>query len=275
MKSSFAERAILYALVAIILTVFVFPYGFLVSTSIKPPVDALSIPPTLLPQRISFENYTIIGQYPVVQRSFGNSAIIALLSTVISIGLAIPAAYAIARFATWAGKLFLIAALVTRLIPPVSVGIPLFAIMRSLGLIDTHLGVALAHSTISVPLAIWLLASFMESIPRALEEAARVDGCSRFGALFRIIIPVAAGGIAVTAIFVFLASWNEFLFSLLLSSTGVKTAPIAIAEFKSQYGIQWGTMTSLSVLYSFPVIIFSLLMQKRILAGMTMGAVKG
>ncbi len=275
MKSSLAERAILYALVAIILMVFVFPYAFLVSTSIKPPVDALAIPPTLLPQRISFDNYTIIGDFPVVQRSFGNSTIIALLSTVISIGLAIPAAYAIARFATWAGKLFLIAALVTRLIPPVSVGIPLFAIMRSLGLIDTHLGVALAHSTISVPLAIWLLASFMEGIPRALEEAARVDGCSRFGALFRIIIPVAAGGIAVTAIFVFLASWNEFLFSLLLSSTGVKTAPIAIAEFKSQYGIQWGTMTSLSVLYSFPVIIFSLLMQKRILAGMTMGAVKG
>lgn len=262
-------------LVALIVVVFIFPYAFLVSTSVKPPSDALSIPPTLLPQRISFENYAIIGDYPVVQRSFGNSVIIALLSTVISISLAIPAAYAIARFVTWAGRLFLIAALVTRLIPPVSLGIPLFMIMRSLGLIDTHLGVALAHSTISLPLAIWLLASFMESIPRALEEAARVDGCSRFGALFRIIIPVAAGGIAVTAIFVFLASWNEFLFSLLLSSTGVKTAPIAIAEFKSQYGIQWGTMTSLSVLYSFPVIIFSILMQKRILAGMTMGAVKG
>ena len=275
MTRSSTERATGLALLALIVLVYVFPYAFLVSTSVKPPSDALSIPPTLLPQRISFENYAIIGEYPVVQRSFGNSAIIALLSTVISIGLAVPAAYAIARFATWAGRLFLIAALVTRLIPPVSVGIPLFAIMRSLGLIDTHLGLALAHSTISVPLAIWLLASFMESIPRALEEAARVDGCSRFGALFRIIIPVAAGGIAVTAIFVFLASWNEFLFSLLLSSTGVKTAPIAIAEFKSQYGIQWGTMTSLSVLYSFPVIIFSILMQKRILAGMTMGAVKG
>lgn len=275
MTRSSTERATGLALLALIVLVYVFPYAFLVSTSVKPPSEALSIPPTLLPQRISFENYRIIGEYPVVQRSFGNSAIIALLSTAISIGLAVPAAYAIARFATWAGRLFLIAALVTRLIPPVSVGIPLFAIMRSLGLIDTHLGLALAHSTISVPLAIWLLASFMESIPRALEEAARVDGCSRFGALFRIIIPVAAGGIAVTAIFVFLASWNEFLFSLLLSSTGVKTAPIAIAEFKSQYGIQWGTMTSLSVLYSFPVIIFSILMQKRILAGMTMGAVKG
>ncbi len=97
------------------------------------------------------------------------------------------------------------------------------------------------------------MSSFFEGIPRELEESVRVYGCSRIGALFRIIIPVAAGGIVVTAVFVFLASWNEYLFSLLLSSTGVKTAPIAIAEFKSQYGIQWGTMTSLSVLYSLPV----------------------
>ena len=275
MKSSFAQRSALIALVTIILIVYVFPYAFLVSTSFKPPNDALAIPPTLLPQQISFENYANIGQFPSVRQSFWNSIIIALLSTVITITLSVPAAYAVARYSTFAGKLFLIGVLITRLIPPVSVGIPLFAIMRSLGLIDTHIGVALAHSTISVPLAIWLLASFMESIPRELDEAARVDGCSRFGALFRIIIPVAAGGIAVTAVFVFLASWNEFLFSLLLSSTGVKTAPIAIAEFKTQYGIQWGTMTSLAVLFSLPVIAFSLLMQKRIVAGMTMGAVKG
>lgn len=275
MSATLLRRIPLFLLVAFILLIYVFPYAFLVSTSFKPPQDALEIPPTLLPQRISLQNYSNIGKFPAVQRSFSNSIIIAMLSTAISITLAVPAAYGIARYSKWAGKLFLILALVTRLIPAVSIGIPLFAIMRSLRLIDTHIGVALAHSTISVPLAIWLLASFMESIPRELDEAARVDGCSRFGALFRVIIPVAAGGIGVTAIFVFLASWNEFLFSLLLSSVGVKTAPIAIAEFKTQYGIQWGTMTSLAVLYSLPVIVFSLLMQKRIVAGMTMGAVKG
>ncbi|MCY4465239.1 MAG: carbohydrate ABC transporter permease [Chloroflexi bacterium] len=275
MKSSLASRTLLTLLVALIVLVYGFPYAFLVSTSLKSPQDALAIPPTLLPQQLSLENYANIGEHPTVQRSFGNSAIIALLSTVITIALAVPAAYAVARYGAWAGKAFLFVVLITRLIPPVAVGIPLFVIMRALGLIDTHLGVALAHSTISVPLGIWLLASFMESIPRELEEAARVDGCSRFGALLRIIIPVASGGIAVTAIFVFLASWNEFLFSLLLSSTGVKTAPIAIAEFKTQYSIQWGTMTSLAVLFSFPVIIFSLLMQKRIIAGLTVGAVKG
>lgn len=275
MRTSLVQRTALPLLVALILIIYVFPYAFLVSTSLKPAQDALTIPPTLLPQRLSLENYTNIARFPSIQRSFGNSVIIALLCTGFTLVLAIPAAYGVARFASWAGKLFLFAALVTRLIPPVAVGIPLFAIMRALGLTDTHIGVALAHSTIGVPLGIWLLASFMESIPHELEEAARVDGCSRFGALFRIIIPVSAGGIAVSAVFVFLASWNEFLYSLLLSSTGVKTAPLAIAEFKSQYSIQWGTMTSLSVLYSMPVIVFCLLMQKRIVAGMTMGAVKG
>ena len=269
------NRAALPLLVGLVLLVYVFPYAFLVSTSLKPPADALAIPPTLLLRQVSLENYHNISQYPSVQRSFGNSVIIASLCTVISIALALPAAYGVARYGSWLGKAFLIFALIVRLIPPVAVGIPLFAIMRSLGLIDTHIGVALAHATIGAPLAIWLLSAFMESIPHELDEAARVDGCSRCGAFARIIVPVAVGGIAITAVFVFLASWNEFLFSLLMSSIGVKTAPIAIAEFKSQYGIQWGTMTSLSVLYSLPVILFSLLMQRRIVAGMTLGAVKG
>ena len=160
MTSSYLHRTVLLLLVALVLLIYVFPYAFLVSTSLKPPQDALEIPPTLLPQRISFDNYTNIGEFPAVQRSFSNSVIIALLSTAISITLAVPAAYGIARYSTWVGKLFLILALVTRLIPAVSVGIPLFAIMRSLGLIDTHIGVALAHSTISVPLAILAYGKF-------------------------------------------------------------------------------------------------------------------
>ena len=212
MKRPFVTRLTVLILVFLLLLIYVFPYAFLVSTSLKPPNEALAIPPTILPKQISLENYRNIGEFPSVQRSFGNSAIIALLSTGISIALALPAAYSIARSGTGLGKLFLILALITRLIPPVSVGIPLFAHIRSLGLIDTHLGVALAHATIGVPIAIWLLSSFLESIPQELEEAARVDGCSRFGALFRIIIPVAAGGIAISAVFVFLSSWNDSCF---------------------------------------------------------------
>ncbi len=275
MRIHFALRWLLILLIVAVLVLYVFPYAYLLLTSIKPANEAISIPPTLLPSRVSFENYLRIGDFPHVPRSFFNSALIAALSTFFALALGVPASYAISRFSTLPGRFFLIIALVTRMIPYVSVALPLFAMMRVFHLSDTHLAVALAHTVVSLPLAIWLLVSFFEGIPVELEEAAKVDGATRLGALLRIIVPVAAGGIAVTAIFCFLASWNEFLFSLLLTSVDAKTAPIAIAEFKTQYGVEWGTMTALSILYSLPVILFSLFMQKRIVAGMTMGAVKG
>jgi multiple sugar transport system permease protein len=275
MKRLNFSKSVIFFLLAFILLLYIFPYAYLMLTSIKPASEAIAIPPTIFPRRLSLENYWNITNYPSVQYAFLNSFIIAVISTTLAIVLSVPAAYAVARFGSWPGRVFLIVALIARMIPPVSVAIPFFALMRTLGLVDTHIGVALAHTTISLPLSVWLLTGFFEGIPSQLEEAARVDGASRFGAFFRVIIPVVVGGIAVTAIFAFLASWNEFLFSLLLTSTQVKTAPLAIAEFKSQYGIQWGTMTSLGILYSLPVIIFSLFMQKRIVSGMTMGAVKG
>lgn len=275
MKRFNFSKSVIFFLLAFILLLYIFPYAYLMLTSIKPASEAIAIPPTIFPSRLSLENYSNITNYPSVQYSFLNSFIIAVISTTLAIVLAVPAAYAVARFGSWPGRAFLVVALIARMIPPVSVAIPFFALMRTLGLVDTHIGVALAHTTISLPLSIWLLTGFFEGIPNQLEEAARVDGASRFGAFFRVIVPVVVGGIAVTAIFAFLASWNDFLFSLLLTSTQVKTAPLAIAEFKSQYGIQWGTMTSLGILYSLPVIIFSLFMQRRIVSGMTMGAVKG
>lgn len=275
MRTPALWKGLLAVLIAAVLAAYIFPYAYLALTSIKPPNEAISIPPTLLPSQISFENYLRIADFPHVPRSFLNSLIIALLSTAIALALGLPAAYAIARFSTLPGRVFLVVALITRMVPYVSVAIPLFAIMRTFKLTDTHIAVALAHTIVSLPLTIWLLVSFFEGIPAELEEAAKVDGASRFGALVRIIVPVTAGGIAVTAIFAFLASWNEFLFSLLLTSVNAKTAPIAIAEFKTQYGVEWGTMTALSVLYSVPVIVFALFAQKRIVSGMTMGAVKG
>jgi multiple sugar transport system permease protein len=166
-------------------------------------------------------------------------------------------------------------ALVVRMIPPVAIGVPLVSIMAFLHLTDTSFGLALAQTTISLPLSIWLMASFFEAVPPDLEEAARVDGCGRLTALRRVVLPVVAGGVAVTAIFAFLASWNEFLFALLLTATRAGTTPIAIANFQTQYGLQWGSMTALATLYSIPVVVLALLLQRRIVAGLTLGAVKG
>jgi multiple sugar transport system permease protein len=147
--------------------------------------------------------------------------------------------------------------------------------MSTLHLNDTPTGLALAHTTISLPLSIWLMASFFEAVPHELEEAAKVDGCSRLSALRRVVLPVVSGGIAVTAMFAFLASWNEFLFALLLTAVRAQTTPIVIANFQTQFGLQWGSMTALAALYSIPVVLLTIVLQRRIVAGLTLGAVKG
>lgn len=266
---------ILMILSLIILGLYIFPYLYMVFTSFKTPNDVLSIPPSLFPKQFSMENYIQISEYEYLPRTFLNSLVIAIISTFGTLLISIPAAYGITRYNAKYGRIFLGVVLVTRMIPYISVALPLFLLMKNLKLIDTYLAVALGHMTVSMPLALWLLASFFEGIPSELEEAAKIDGCSRLGALLRVIIPISLGGIAVTAMFSFLASWNDFLFSLFLTSVNTKTIPLAIAEFNSQYGTVWGIMTSLATIYSLPVIFVSFFLQKMIVAGATMGAVKG
>ena len=190
--------------------------------------------------------------------------------------LAVPAAYAITRFRTPSGRVFVVAALVTRMVPTIAIGAPLVETMRGLGISDTSFALAIAHTTISLPLSIWLMASFFEAVPDELEEAAKVDGAS--AASVRCgewCCRWSSGGLAVTAIFAFLASWNEFLFSLLLTSVRAQTTPIVIANFQTQFGLDWGAMTALAAIYSVPVILLTLALQRHIVAGLTLGAVKG
>lgn len=275
MKTKKIVLFLLAGLAILILAVYVFPYVYLLLTSFKSPETVLSTPPTFLPVKFSLENYAMIGNYSYLPKTFANSLIIAILSTCLTLLIAIPAAYGISRYDTRYGRMFQISTLVARMVPYISIAIPLFFMMKSLHLIDTYIAVIIGHMTISLPLAIWLLTGFFEDIQPELEEAARIDGCNRFQALLLIFIPIKMGGIAVTAIFSFLASWNDFLFSLLLTSTNTKTAPLAIAEFNSQYGIAWGTMASLAIVFSLPVIVLSFFLQKRVVAGATMGAIKG
>jgi multiple sugar transport system permease protein len=160
-------------------------------------------------------------------------------------------------------------------VPTIAVGAPLVETMRTLRISDTSIGLAIAHTTISLPLSIWLMSSFFEAVPFELEEAAKVDGSDRVQALWHVVLPVVSGGLAVTAIFAFLASWNEFLFSLLLTSVRAQTTPIVIANFQTQFGLDWGGMTALAAVYSVPVILLTLALQRHIVAGLTLGAVKG
>ncbi len=270
-----SSRILLWTALLAVLVFYGFPFVYLLFTSFKTPLDAIAVPPSVLPSQWTLENYVTALAKDGVVPALINSVVTAVLSTVLSLVLAVPAAYAITRYRTPSGRVFVLAALVTRMVPTIAIGAPLIETMRALGLSDTSLGLAIAHTTISLPLSIWLMSSFFESVPDELEEAAKVDGASRLGALWRVVLPVVSGGLAVTAIFAFLASWNEFLFSLLLTSVRAQTTPIVIANFQTQFGLDWGAMTALAAIYSIPVILLTLFLQRHIVAGLTLGAVKG
>jgi multiple sugar transport system permease protein len=269
------SRTLLWALLVAALVLYGFPFIYLLLTSFKTPIDAIAVPPSVLPETWTLDNYVAALTREGVAPALANSVMTAVLSTAMSLLLAVPAAYAITRFRTPSGRVFIFAALVTRMVPTIAIGAPLTSVMRNLGLTDTTFGLAIAHTTISLPLSVWLMASFFEAVPDELDEAAKVDGCSRLQALRRVVLPVVSGGLAVTAIFAFLASWNEFLFSLLLTSVRAQTTPVVIANFQSQFGLDWGGMTALAAIYSVPVIILTLFLQRQIVAGLTLGAVKG
>lgn len=268
-------RVLLWVALVIVVAFYAFPFVYMLLTSFKQPLETIAVPPRVLPSRWTLENYsTALGREGVTV-SFINGIVTAVVSTAVAMALAVPAAYAVTRFRTRFGQVFIALALVMRMVPPIVVGVPMVQIFKSIGLYDTSIALALAHVTISLPLSVWLMSSFFESVPVELEEAAKIDGTSRWGALWRVVLPVTRGGMAVTAIFAFLASWNEFMFSLLLTSYRAQTTPIVIANFQTQFGLDWGAMTALAVVYSLPVIALTLVLQKHIVAGMTLGSVKG
>ncbi|PZF62766.1 carbohydrate ABC transporter permease [Curtobacterium sp. MCBD17_013] len=268
-------RTILWIALILLVVLYAFPFLYMLLTSLKVPVETIAVPPRILPHNWTLQNYASALGTSGVPASFVNSIVTAVISTAMSLVLAVPAAYAVTRYRTRFGQVFILVALVTRMVPAIVVGAPLITMFRTIGIQDTSFGLAIAHTTISLPLSIWLLSSFFQAVPEELEEAARVDGASRIGALVRVILPVTAGGLAVTAIFAFLASWNDYIFALLLTSVRAQTTPLMIADFQTQFGLDWGTMTALGIVYSVPVILLTFVLQRHIVAGLTLGAVKG
>lgn len=268
-------KVLINAFALLLVLSYALPYIYLLMTSLKPAADVQQIPPRFFPEAISLENFREVLGTATLPKAFLNSLVVAVLTTILSLILAVPAAYVATQYRRPVTVMFLLFALITRMVPAVSLGVPLFQLLKSVGLLDTTTGLVLAHTSTAVPLALLLMAAFFEGIQKELEEAARMDGCTRFQAFMKIILPVMKSGIAITALFSFIASWNEFLYALLLTSENSKTAPIVIAEYNSVYGLAWGPMTAAAVLYSLPVIIVTLVLQKQIIGGLTFGAVKG
>ena len=266
--------------IALVVVMALIPVLWLVSVSLKPP-DALT-DQRFIPSEISFDNYKSLFEGGIDDSPFIkpliNSIVIALITTAIAIVLAAFCAYAIARLEFPGKRLILAGALAIAMFPPISTVGPLFDMWRALGLYDTYVGLIIPYLTFSLPLAIYVLVAFFREIPWELEQAAQVDGATPFQAFTKVIVPLAAPGVFTAAILVFIFCWNDFLFAIsLTSSDASRTVPAALAFFtgESAFTAPTGSIAAAAVVVTIPIIVFVLFFQRRIVAGLTAGAVKG
>jgi multiple sugar transport system permease protein len=283
-RKKFLRRLASFALTIPILAFIYLPVAWLVISSTSTRAELLSVPIHWIPQSPTFQNYIDIltpgTTTSEVARTFkvtlGNSLLVASIVTVISLTVGSLASYALVRISFRFRQALLIGILGTRMIPEISLVIPLYILASRFRVLNTPYILIATYLSFALPFAIWLMAAFFETIPVELEEAARMDGCSRLGILFRIVMPISAPGLVSTALFVFLMAWDEFFFALIFTSTlAAKTVPVAIAEFTGRYVVDITAMMTGGVLAAIPPVLLSLLFQRYIVSGLTAGAVKG
>lgn len=250
------------------------PYVWMLLTSLKPEADITAFPVRYLPTTVTLEHYRTL----LARTSFGlnmlNSLIVATGAMLLGLAVSVPAAYAFSRFRFAGRRLLMTQFLVINMFPVVLIIIPLFVLMRQLGLLDTFLGIILGHSTFAIPFSIWMLTSYMNAIPADLDEAARIDGASRLQTILLVILPVVAPGIVTTGIYIFVTSWNEYLFAMMLSGQNIRTVTVALQLFIGEFTVQWGLLSAGGAMIAIPVTILFLLVQRRLVGGLTAGAVK-
>jgi multiple sugar transport system permease protein len=264
-----------YLALIIFLFIIIFPFYYDFITSLKVPKDILGTF-NLWPEHISFESYSLVFS----ERPFGkylmNSFVVSSVTTLLSIVIGAMAAYAVARLKIKGKGIVLAFILGVSMFPQISVISPIYLFMKAMGLRDTYLGLIIPYTCFSLPFAIWNLSTFFKEIPFDLEEAARIDGASPLQAFIKIILPLAAPGTFTTAILVFISSWNEYLISLTINTQDVsKTVPVGLSMFQGRYVIPWGEIAAATIIVTVPLIIMVFIFQKRIIAGLTAGAVKG
>ncbi|MHB1133791.1 MAG: carbohydrate ABC transporter permease [Chloroflexota bacterium] len=269
-----ARSSLLRWLIVIgIIFVTLFPFLWLLQMSLKIEVEAFRMPPKLIFMP-TLQNYVDLVDSKFL-RYFANSAISSTCTTVLALLLGVPAAYALSRARFGNNATLSIWILFTRMVPPIAFGIPFFMAYRQLGWIDTLHGLVLIYLTFNLSLVVWMMRTFFDGLPRSLEEAAYIDGAGRTEAFLRITLPLAAPGLATTAIFCFLLSWNDFFFSLILTRSSAMTAPVGIVNFMNVEGWEWGKITAGSTLIALPILAISFAVRKYLVQGLTAGAIKG
>jgi len=272
-------------LLAIYLAFTLTPILWLCISTIETQASLLRVPAQLLPEGVTFQNYIDIFAPAAFGDNSGqstfflalrNSVIVTLGTTLVACAFGTLAAYAIARLNIPNRRPLLLVVLGTQLLPAISIVIPLFQMFQKASLLDSLWALILAYSTFSLPFVVWIMAGYFQSVPLELEEAARIDGASRFQAFLRIALPLAAPGLGATAIFTMLNAWDEFFFALIFTSTyAAKTVPVALAEFIGRHFVNWGLLVTGGFVASLPPIILSLMFYRYIVSGITAGGLKG
>jgi len=265
------SKIAIYFLVILVLLIFFIPIYWILTTSLKSSADVFQYSWFFKP---TISNYKEVLNKGNFKHCYMNSSLIAILSTLLSIIIGFPTAYALSRFNIKGKDNLAFWILSLRMIPPIVVALPFFIIYIKLGLYDSLMGMILVYVAFNLPFVIWMLRGFIEEIPKEIEEAALVDGCSHKDIIFRVTLPLSMTGISATATLCFIFIWNEFLFALTLTGVGRRTVTVAVYNFIGFTEILWGQMSAASLLVSIPIIIFGILVRKYLVSGLTLGAIK-
>jgi multiple sugar transport system permease protein len=265
-----------YAVLIVAFVFAVFPILWTLLTSLKPSADIVTSQIQYVPLHPTFENYVTLWGQAGFLRMFINSAAVTVLTVVICLTVGITGAYSLSRYRFRGRGQILLGYLVIRMFPAVLLLLPIFIALRVLGMYDTHIGLALAYTAFLAPVCIWMLKGFFDAIPPELEDAARIDGSTRAGALLRVVLPLARPGVAATAVLIAISAWNEFLFALMLTTAqGVRTWPVGLQLMVGEFQLPWGLLTAGGIISIAPILVFFALVQRALVRGLTLGAVKG
>jgi multiple sugar transport system permease protein len=282
------KKIVVYTLAVLFALYLVLPFYWIVAMSFMPEVDATSVPPQWIPDHPTLDNYlgfvnpsdsqALVGSRAVEETPYSllNSFVVAGATALLNLVLAIFAAYSFSRIKFRGSQLLLILYLITRMVPGIAIIIPYYILMRQFHLLDTYLALILSYTTFALPITIWILKDFFRSVPRELEDAARVDRCGWFRTMWSVFLPVAAPGLVAAAVFSFMTAWNEFMFALFLTSTkAAKTIPVVAANFATDFNTQYTVMAAAGVLAVVPPLVLALIFQRKLVQGMAAGSVKG
>ncbi len=272
MKTRVLPRAVLYLVVVLICLVVVFPFFWMLSSSFKRQVDIVASPPRIFAFAPTAANYVRVFTEQNFFRFFVNSTVVGTAAVVLSLLLGLPAAYSIARFRQQRLSLFI---LVARLMPGISFLMPWYIVFSRLKLMDTYTALILSHMLIALPVVVWVMTSYFSGIPVEIEESAMVDGATRQRTFLSMVLPLSGPGVVTATTLSFIFSWNNFMFSQVLSMEKTKTLPIAVYNFVSYAEVDWGAVMAAAVAIIAPAILLTMVFQKYVVRGLTMGAVKG